>query len=139
MAHTDEQLSLIFNRTDGHCHLCGLKLGFGNYGRFGRRGAWEVEHSNPRCNGGSSRLCNLYAAHIACNRQKGAVTTRTARAWNGRTKAPPSRQKKNEMHNDNRWGWGSIGALTGGAILGPPGLLLGGILGAIVGDRLNPE
>ena len=98
-----------------------------------------MEHSNPRCNGGSDRLCNLYAAHVVCNREKGAVTTRTARAWNGRTKAPLSKVRKEEIRKDNRLGWGSVGALTGGAIFGVPGLVLGGILGGIVGGALDPE
>ena len=139
MPFTDEQLSRIFERTDGRCHICHGKLYFGNYGVFGRRGAWEVEHSNPRCNGGSDRLGNLYAAHIVCNRQKGSMTTRTARAWNGRTKAPLSRERKDAIRTENRWGWGSVGALTGAAVLGPPGLLLGAILGALVGDGIQPE
>ncbi len=139
MAYTDDELSLIFDRTDGHCHLCWRKLCFANYSRLGRRGAWEVEHSNPRRNGGSDRLCNLYAAHVVCNREKGTVSTRTARAWNGRTKAPLSKQRKEEVRNDNRLGWGSVGALTGGVIFGPPGFVLGGILGAIVGDGIEPE
>jgi hypothetical protein len=59
MAYTDEPLSLIFDRTDGRCHLCGLKLCLGNYGRFGRRGAWEVEHSNSHCNGGHTARRSL--------------------------------------------------------------------------------
>ena len=139
MAYTDDELSLIFDRTDGHCHLCGLKVCFANYGRFGRRGAWEVEHSKPRCNGGSDRLCNLFAAHVVCNRQKGTVTTRTARAWNGRTKAPLSGQKKDGIRKGNRLGWGSVGALTGGAMFGPPGFLLGSILGAMIGNEIEPE
>jgi len=64
MAYTDDELSLIFDRTDGHCHVCWRKLCFANYSRLSRRGAWEVEHSNPRLNGGSDRLCNLYAARM---------------------------------------------------------------------------
>lgn len=92
-----------------------------------------MEHSKPRCKGGSSRLCNLLAAHIVCNRQKGSVTIRTARGWNGRTKAPLSREKKDEIRDGNRLGWGRVGALTGGAMFGPAGLVCGGILGAIVG------
>ena len=139
MPFTDEQLSRIFERTDGRCHICHGKLYFGNYGVFGRRGAWEVEHSNPRCNGSSDRLGNLYAAHIVCNRQKGSMTTRTARAWNSRTKAPLSKERKAAIRSENRWGCGSVGALTGAAVLGPPGLLLGAIVGAIVGDGIQPE
>ena len=139
MAYTDEQLSAIFDRTDGHCHICGTKLCFTNYNNPGRRGAWEVEHSNPRCNGGTDRLCNLYAAHISCNREKGTMTTRTARRWNDRTGAPLSKNKKEEVRSNNRWGWGSAGALSGAAIAGPAGFVIGAIAGALIGDAIEPE
>jgi len=139
MPYTDDQLSQIFDRTDGHCHICHGKLCFSNYGQLGRRGAWEVEHSNPRCKGGSCRLGNLYAAHVSCNREKGSVTTRTARAWNGRTKAPLSKQRKEEIRSNNRWGCGSIGALAGARMFGLPGLLLGAIAGALVGNGIEPD
>lgn len=139
MNFTGDRLSTIFRRTDGDCHICGGKLCFSNYGKFDCRGAWEVEHSNPRCNGGSDRLSNLYPAHISCNRQKGSLTTKTARAWNGRTKAPLSRERKDEIRKDNRWGLGSIGAVLGAGIFGLPGLVLGGILGTIVGDGMKLE
>ena len=135
MPFTDEQLSRIFDR----CHICGRKLCFSNYGQFGRRGDWEVEHSNPRCNGGSDRLCNLYAAHISCNREKGAMATRTVRAWNGRTNAPLSKQRKAQICGNNRLGWGSFGALSGAALAGPAGFFIGAIIGALIGDGMNPE
>lgn len=139
MPYTDVELSRIFDRTDGHCHLCGKKLSFTNYGRFGCRGAWEVEHSMARCNGGTDHGKNLYAACIECNREKGSVTTRTARGWNGRTKAPLSRQRKDQIRKANRLGCGAIGALTGAAVGGPAGFLFGTILGVLVGDGIKPE
>jgi len=139
MPYADDQLEWIFDRTDGHCHLCGKKLCFSNYAQYGRKGAWEVEHSNARCKGGSDRLCNLYAAHISCNREKGVFTTRTARGWNGQTKAPLSKKKKEEIRSNNRWGWGTALAVGGGVLGGPWGCLLGGILGAAIGDDIKPE
>jgi hypothetical protein len=139
MRYSDERLEAIFNRTDGHCHICSGKLCFSNYGQLGRRGAWEVEHSKPQCNGGSDRLCNLYAAHITCNREKGAVTTRTARRWNGCTKAPLSKVKKEQIRSKNRWGWGTAGALSGAAVAGPAGFVVGGLIGALFGDDIEPE
>ncbi len=139
MRYTDEQLNAIFKRTDGQCHICGVRLCFSNYGQFGRRGAWEVEHSKARSNGGSDRLCNLYAAHISCNREKGVITTRTARAWNGRTKAPLSMKKKEEIRSNNRLGWGTAGALSGAAVAGLPGLVVGAVIGAIFGNDVVPE
>ena len=138
MAYTDEQLSLIFDRTDGRCHLCGLKLCFGNYGRFGRRGAREVEHSNSRSNG-EAAVCVTCTLRIPSAIAKRGRRLPGPRVHGTVVQRHLSRQKKDEIRNDNRWGWGSIGALTGGAILGPAGLLLGGILGAIVGDGLNSE
>jgi 5-methylcytosine-specific restriction endonuclease McrA len=136
MGHTRERLRDIFERTDGHCHICGIRLVFS---RYGHPGGWEVEHSIPVSSGGSDRLSNLYAAHMVCNREKGARTTRTARGWHGRSKAPLSHDRKENIRENNRLGWGTAGALTGGAIAGPAGFIVGGILGALFGDGINPE
>jgi hypothetical protein len=139
VAHTEERLAFIFDRTDGRCHICGRKLRFNSYGLPQRKGAWEVEHSNPRCKGGSDRLCNLYPAHISCNREKGKKATRTARGWNGLTRAPLSRPRIEEIRSDNVWGWGMAGAISGAALAGAPGLLLGAVLGALIGDGTKVE
>jgi 5-methylcytosine-specific restriction endonuclease McrA len=139
MSYTDEQLDAIFERTDGHCHICGKNLCRNNYGQWGRKGAWEVEHSIPRSDGGSDRLNNLYPAHISCNREKGTVTTRTARNWNGRTRAPLSKEKKENIRSNSRWGWGAAGAISGATIAGPAGFLVGSIIGAVIGDQLETE
>lgn len=109
MGHTDEDLTDIFERTDGRCHLCFVRLAFSNYGRFGERGAWEVEHSNPRANGGTDRLNNLYAACISCNRAKGTRPTRAVRGWRGYGAAPYSTAKRRSV----RWGNAFLGALIG--------------------------
>ena len=90
MKVSSKLLNTVYDRTSGYCHICGKKLSFCNYGAVGAKAAWEIEHSNPKSRGGTDRLCNLYAACITCNRIKGTVTTRTARAWYGRTCAPPS-------------------------------------------------
>ncbi|HYM76080.1 MAG TPA: HNH endonuclease [Candidatus Dormibacteraeota bacterium] len=139
MAYTEEKLRTIFDRTDGCCHICGRKLCFNSYGQRERRGAWEIEHSHPRFKGGSDRLCNLYAAHISCNREKGIKKSRTARGWNGLTKAPLSRARKEQMRGNNIWGWGIAGAISGAALAGSPGLIVGAVLGAIVGDGTKVE
>lgn len=139
MTYTEEQLDAIFERTDGHCHVCGKKLCLNNYGQGGRKGAWEVEHSIPHSDGGSDRLNNLYAAHLSCNREKGTVTSRTARKWNGRSKAPLSKERKEEIRVRNRWGWGAAGAISGAAIAGPAGFVVGGLIGAVIGDQIKPE
>lgn len=136
MAYSREILIAIFRKTDGRCHICWKRLSLSSYGR--PRG-WEVEHSNPRCNGGTDRLSNLFPAHTTCNREKGTKTTRTARSWNGRTKAPISRARKEEIRSNNRWGWGTAGAILLGLIGGPGGAVLGGLAGAALGDSIDPE
>lgn len=138
MAYNDEELSRIYDRTTGYCHLCGRKMCFTNYGRVGARGAWEVEHSKPRAHGGTDHGNNLYGAHIVCNRQKSAVTTRTARSWHGRTRAPLSRDKRAEVKGWNTAGGAAIGGLLG-AVAGPVGLLLGALGGAAIGKSIKPH
>jgi hypothetical protein len=78
MKISEQNLNAVYDRTSGYCHICGKKLSFCNYGLHGRRGAWEIEHSLARFNGGSDSLCNLYPACIGCNRRKRHFTTRTA-------------------------------------------------------------
>lgn len=46
MPYSRSQLRRIYDRTSGYCHLCHKKLAFTNYGRYGAKGVWEVEHSN---------------------------------------------------------------------------------------------
>jgi 5-methylcytosine-specific restriction endonuclease McrA len=137
--YDEDRIELVFDRTDGRCHICWGKLVFSNYGRFGERGAWEIEHSNPRCKGGSDRLSNLFAAHITCNREKGTMHTRTARAWNDRTRAPLSRQRRIEKREENTLAGAGIGAISGALLGGPVGLFIGGIAGAAIGNGIEPE
>lgn len=94
MKLTDDDLEYVFDRSGGDCHLCHGRLAFRNYGLYGCRGAWEIEHSVPRARGGTNRLNNLYAAHISCNRSKGARATRSVRRQNGYTCAPLSAQAR---------------------------------------------
>ncbi|HMO63899.1 MAG TPA: HNH endonuclease [Verrucomicrobiota bacterium] len=135
----DRTLTRIYARTSGYCHLCGSKLSRTNYGKHGARGAWEIEHSLPRIKGGSDHINNLYPACIRCNRSKGSTTTRTARRWHGRTRAPLSPARRVEAKGRSA----VVGALTlglvGRAVLGPWGAVLGGIGGALIGHRANPD
>jgi len=127
-----QRLNAIYDRTGGYCHICHKKLAFQSYAAFGRRGAWEIEHSVPRVLGGTDRLCNLYPACIRCNRQKQHVSTRTARHWNGQTRAPRSAERRRQLKSENTWAGAELGFLLGapfggvGAILGP---IVGGYLG----------
>lgn len=139
MAFEAESLDRIFSRTSGYCHICHKKLCRKNYGKHGARGAWEVEHSVPQSKGGTDRFSNLYAAHIRCNRQKSDYSTRTARAWNGRTRAPLSQERRDNATRENTF-WGAIavgfaGLCLGGPVLGLAGLFAGGHLGR----SLNPD
>ena len=101
--YTGTRLNDIYDRTNGQCHICYKKVSWSNYGTLGTKGAWEVDHSNPRANGGSDRLSNLYAACISCNRSKGSKNTRSQRAGNGFTSAPDSKNKKIKNENEHIW------------------------------------
>ena len=138
MSYTSDQLENVFDRSSGHCHLCHKKLAFRNYALFGRRGAWEVEHSNPRANGGTDRPSNLYPACIPCNRSKGAASTRSARAVNGKTRAPLSVPKRQASKLENAV-LGGFGGWLLGSLLNPAVGIIGGLLGAEAGHRHNPD
>jgi 5-methylcytosine-specific restriction endonuclease McrA len=71
MGYTDEELSYIYDKNNGYCWHCGKKLAFTNYGCCGRKGAWEVDHSNPVSKGGTDYFRNLVPACVECNRSKG--------------------------------------------------------------------
>lgn len=138
MKFSDEQLEAIFDKTDGDCHICRKRLAFSNYGQFGRRGAWEVEHSNARANGGTHSLNNLYAAHIRCNRSKGKCSTRSARARHGYRCAPLSQKRKEQ----NAWTGAGMAALC--AVFVPPQVRVGVAIvlsaaGAIAGYNKKPN
>lgn len=79
MPYSAEELNYIYDKTGGYCEYCDKKLAFKNYGMLGERGAWEVDHSNPRCRGGTDYLRNLFPACIDCNRNKGIRTGRSMR------------------------------------------------------------
>ena len=67
------ELRDIYDKTGGHCNLCGKKLSFVNYGASRGRGPWEVDHSNPVSRGGTNYKRNLNPACPGCNKSKGAT------------------------------------------------------------------
>ena len=138
MVFSSEQLNQIYDRTSGYCHICHKKVAFKNYGVLGARGAWEVEHSNPQAKGGTHRLNNLYPACISCNRSKGASSTVSARAKNGKSRAPLATEKRKDAKTSNALVGGAAGAAIG-ALAGPVGALVGGIIGAHLGHKKNPD
>lgn len=138
MAYTVEQLSRIYDRTSGYCHICCKKLAFSNYAAPGARGAWEVEHSRPKCLGGTDHLNNLYPACITCNRGKGAGCTRKARASYARSRAPLSVTKRGEARARNAAAGAAVGALIG-SFAGPLGFVAGALIGGKEGYDRNPD
>lgn len=134
----EDQRNSIYDRTRGKCHVCHKQLCFSNYGRHGRRGAWHVDHSIALANGGSHHINNLFAACIPCNLDKSTTHTRTARRAQGTTKAPLSRSRYEAARAENLVGGGAAGFGVG-ALFGPGGALIGGLIGLIVGDSINPD
>lgn len=140
MTYTDDQLSSIFDKTGGRCHISGRRLCFGNYGRLGSRGGWEVDHSKAKALGGSDNLGNLFPTSISVNRSKGARSSRSVRAEYGLSRKPMSMGEQ----EDARLRQSMLGGL-GGFLLGkylelPPGsIALGCMVVAIAGYYYNPE
>jgi hypothetical protein len=134
MEPASERLSRIYDRTCGYCHLCGKKLSYQNYGRFGEKVAWEIEDSISRSAGGSDHLNNLYAACVACNRSKGIIASRTARKWNDLRRSPHSRNSKERLRTENTFCGAALGGILG-LLSGPPGVVLGVVIGAAMGSQ----
>lgn len=132
------RLRKIYDRTNGYCHLCHKKLAYTNYGKHGMKGGWHVEHSVARVNGGSDHMNNLFPACIACNIVKSTKHTRTIRRTNGVSRAPYSKQKKNDIRTSNTLTGAAGGALLG-LYFGPVGTFVGSIVGAIFGDENSPK
>jgi HNH endonuclease len=138
MAFTKKELRKIYDRANGKCHICHKKLAFTNYGLMYLKGAWEVEHSNPKSLGGTNRLNNLYPACISCNRSKNNKSTRYARAKHGKTRAPLSKDKRKIAKRDGAITGGIIGGLIG-SIGGPWGVAVGATIGAKLGHDKDPD
>lgn len=81
MGYSDDQLNDIYDKTEGLCNICGRKLAFFNYGRFGSRGAWEIDYRRSGEEGGINYISSLFPACISCNRSKGGLGTRQASCW----------------------------------------------------------
>jgi len=138
MAYTRIELRQVYDRTSGYCHVCGEKLSFTNYGRPGEKGAWHVDHSKPRAKGGTDHANNLYAACINCNMEKATFTTKTARRWHGRPRAPLSRGKREKARRANAVACGVIGGIVG-SLFGPLGTTIGAGIGARIGHDIKPD
>jgi 5-methylcytosine-specific restriction endonuclease McrA len=138
MRTSEQKLNAVYDRTSGYCHICGKKLSFRNYGLHGKRGAWEIEHSSARINGGTDRLCNLYPACIGCNRRKQHFTTRTARRWSGRSRAPLSVSRRKQVKTENAIAGAGLGLLLG-VPFGGAGAIAASLIGGLLGHHQNPD
>ena len=138
MAYDNETLNVIYDKTDGRCHICRKKLSFKNYGTLTARGAWEVDHSRPRARGGTDYLRNLMPSCTPCNRQKQDGSTQAARRSYGYSRAPLSREKRAELRDRNTLAGGGLGAAIG-AVGGPVGMALGALVGGLLGSELDVE
>lgn len=138
MAYDNDTLNWIYDRTDGYCHLCCKKLSFINYARYGNKGAWEVEHSIPRSQGGTDHLNNLYAACIRCNRNKSIQSSRKVRSQYGRKRAPYGKDKKAQIRRSNATRGAVLGSLLG-SIGGGWGSAIGAAIGSEIGRSIDPN
>lgn len=128
----------IFARSSGYCHICHAALDFDKYGDVGKNGAWEVEHSTPQAKGGTHHLNNLYPACIPCNRAKGDNSTRSARAKNGKKRAPLSLRHRRKAKLVNGLKGSVLGGIMGIVIsIDVSGTLA--IIGLSIGYILNPD
>lgn len=76
MGYSDFALNYIYHKTDGCCSICGKKLAFRNYARLEAKGAWAVDNSMSRKEGGGNYLENLFPVCVSCNQSKGNFHTR---------------------------------------------------------------
>jgi len=136
---TNDRLNSIYDRTHGCCHICRKKLSFTNYGVRGAKGSWEIEHSIPKAVGGTNHLNNLFAACMPCNRSKGAKSTRSVRQIHGHTRAPYSKEKKQQIRNSNILAGVTLFGIIGAGIAGPIGGIIGAVIGSEIGRNKSPN
>lgn len=123
MSYSREDLDLIFESTDGRCHLCWKKLSRRSYAR-----TWEIDHSVSRDRGGTDYLRNLKPACISCNRSKQAGASITTRRRAGHSRAPKSKSAR-----ENGRALGTALGVGVGALFGPIGAIVGGGIGYALG------
>ena len=91
MPFDDDTVNYVYDKNDGYCVYCGKKLAFSNYGVYGTKGAWHIDHSVSKANGGTDYRRNLVPACINCNSTKSASNGNhfkrkfEYKTWGGRT------------------------------------------------------
>lgn len=139
MALNDMQLGRVYRRTSGYCHLCHSKLARKNYGRPGKKGAWEIEHSVPRSKGGTDHPNNLYPACVGCNRDKSNGSTTTARSSNGKVRAPLCPEKRKQAKTENSLLGAACGGVVGFVLAGPVGAAIAALAAGHLAASENPD
>ena len=109
----------VWERSDGICSLCGIRMVRGN-GIRGQRGAWHVDHSNPQSHGGTDSPRNTNAICAKCNQKKSdkyrslsqARNDTQARTTGGRIIDELNKFKNNDslLHNLSDIPDGALGA-----------------------------
>ena len=79
MAFSELEKERIFEKAGGKCAYCGKKLCYQNYGIYGGRAGWHIDHGRARSKDGTDHLNNLFAACITCNLQKSDAGSATFR------------------------------------------------------------
>ena len=133
-----KRLRIIYNKTNGYCHICHKKLSFTNHARYSSKGAWEIDHSKPKTKGGSDRVNNLFSACVSCNRSKSAKSTAIARRKYGNTRAPYCKAKKQQIKRQKTTAKAVIGGLVG-SVFGLGGMIIGAGIGAVVNEDSSPK
>jgi 5-methylcytosine-specific restriction endonuclease McrA len=72
----DDTINYVYDKNKGYCWHCDRKLSFINYGKFGKKGAWEIDHSVPKARGGTDNRNNLVPSCMICNRSKQDLNSR---------------------------------------------------------------
>jgi 5-methylcytosine-specific restriction endonuclease McrA len=70
MKYNNDDINLVYDRTQGRCFYCGIQLSFKNYGKVGEKGAWEVDHFIPLASNGADQPYNWVPACVSCNTEK---------------------------------------------------------------------
>ena len=65
VAKSNSKKDRVWNKTHGHCHLCGERL---------NKADWQIDHLVPRERGGADEDWNLLPICGFCNRMKKAAT-----------------------------------------------------------------
>ncbi len=138
MKREEAELRAIYDRTEGQCHICRKRLSFHNYGLFGKRGAWEIEHSVAQARGGTDHGNNLFTACISCNRSKGDCSSRTARRQHGYQCAPYSARKRKRNAAIGA-GLGSLAMFLVSPQFRIAAAVVGALTGAIAGYSKKPR